>query len=541
MSTRSKKASTAKPAPLLRTYLSVTKELASLPWEALTLDDQPVFFQPYSSLARISAKRLLALQDEEMWPIHITVVVGADQGVVKILKIREEIYALERSIRETSHAFIVKVFYADKAARNGLQLLKEEIEKNPPDILHFVGHATDNPPGLMINDHAWSYTSIETWIKTVDPIRLVYLNACRTQVPAQAMRSVSAAFLNGGALSTVAMLADVKGVEAGECAARFYEFLVGGYPVDVALSLARAKLSVDKRGAFLPVLTVKADPTRLLPSPCCALPAGGAVPARPAVFIDRHDHRRKLLHHFFTPKAGKRRYVLGLKGLTGLGKTALSWWCLGTLAWRNLLVIRTDAGNYKDWFGLLTAIANGDGGDLQPLPPQPLEEFRKLVEDAKTIEGVKNIEKFFAAFLEGLRAAAGERQVILCIDEWKKTERSGDPLTYLGPLIKYLFNPIANGDGKIRALIPADWDNIPIKHLEPLIGGWEMVPLEKFAAAEFRDLALELYGATYPDTAYPEELDVEMERRPATQPMTPEELRQRFNAFLTILEIPRRP
>jgi hypothetical protein len=527
-----------KPAPLLRTYLSVTKELVSLPWEALCIDGQPVFFLPYSALVRLLTKKLLKVQQEEMWPIHLLILVGADQADAGILKVREEIYALERVLRDSSYSFLVKVCYADKAAKNGLNSLKREIENHPPDILHFIGHATDNPPGLMINDDPWSHAAIETWMKTVPPIRLVYLNACRTQVSAQTLRSVSAAFLNGSALSTIAMHADVKGKAAGECAGLFYKFLIAGRPIDAALSMARGRLSANNRGAFLPALTVKTDPALIL-NHCCSVSknVGNSMANSPLnIFVDRHDHRRKLLSHFFAAEAKERRYVLGLKGLPKSGKTALSWWCLGTLAWRNLMVIRADAGKYKDWYALLTAIANGDSQDLRGLPAQPMEEFRKLAGEANGIGGVKNIDKFFSVFLEGLRGAAGDRQVILCIDEWKKTEMSGDPLTYLGPLIKYLFNPIANGDGKIRALVPADWDSIPSQQLEPLSGRWDMVHLDKFSAAEFRDLAFELYGAKFPEIDYPADLDSIIERYPATDSMTPEDLIYQFDAYLVVLK-----
>jgi hypothetical protein len=184
---------------------------------------------------------------------------------------------------------------------------------------------------------------------------------------------------------------------------------------------------------------------------------------------------------------------------------------------------------------LLTAIANGDGQEMRPaLPAEPLEEFRKLASEAEDIEGVKNVDKFFSTFLEGLRGAAGDRQVILCIDEWKKTETNGDPQTYLSPLIKYLFNPIANGDGKIRALVPADWDAIQKTPIEPLSGAWEIIPLEKFAAAEFRDLLFELVGAKYPNEAYPADLDLFLKPDYPAESMSPEEFIAYCKCFLVV-------
>jgi TPR repeat protein len=137
--------------------------------------------------------------------------------------------------------------------------------------------------------HLVSGTVFATWL-TDEPLRLVFLNACKsgttaTTGSAHPFAGVASALIRGGVPAVVAMQFPITDDAATEFARTFYERIAQNFPVDGAVAEGRKALYSDEERAewATPVLYLRGKDGRLF-TPAAhkhAAPAAAAAPPAP--------------------------------------------------------------------------------------------------------------------------------------------------------------------------------------------------------------------------------------------------------------------
>jgi hypothetical protein len=322
-----------------------------------------------------------------------------------------------------------------------------------PHVLHFIGHATSNPPHLEFQGWDWTNgqvaadvggPNLDKWTPC-----LVFLNACRTGTASGGVAPMAGVFLVKGAKAAVAMQGDIKGKAAGVLAGVFYERLAGGTPINEAMLRARSAVArkYGYKEAAYPALTMRYPPAATLPlfqSPgndyqkriksCDLLP-------KLAVFVNQLESRRSLYENFwpFLPKHFCEQFVL-LRGDARSGKSVLSAWMLdlSLRLGRRVRYVKVSSEpsaaapgaaaqlgvNHIRILELIWGInTSGQGSPLMdPLPPPSNgTALHALLEDAKKTKD----PAVYGKFREALADVSKDRPVTIVLDEFQKAMDSG--------------------------------------------------------------------------------------------------------------------
>jgi len=358
-------AAAQEPKPVqLRTYLDIRDPaLASLPWEVLRHDAAPLFCQPWSPITRWSGKAINPAA-KLSWPLKLLVIVGCDPADTGI-EWATELHDVLKTVcpLPTRHWIDLDVFECrtphPKGVRNDLA---ERVKDFRPDIVHFIGHARAahgaQPAALELfnstdgGSDAITAQSIINWFKA-SPTRLAVLNACRTLTPAggaaneglEALSAVGAAFLSAGTPAVVGMQHDVPGDVAARFASALYSALLGGEPIDRAVTSARMAIltmpnaETTQRNWALPTMTIRTSADLVLAAEEDVIRkrwpnVAGITALTPlAAMADRRFERRSLRqrsHPAAAPFGGglRSRDVVLITGPGELGKTWLVKYCL---------------------------------------------------------------------------------------------------------------------------------------------------------------------------------------------------------------------
>lgn len=330
--------SPANNAPGWRILLDVApRDLRALPWEVLRHPDKPRWLARTDriALSRGKVRDDLVVDPCEL-PLRMLVIVGCLPDDAKV-KWREEIAAIEEVLRPMGPDVDLEVMHGVNRAA-----LDRSFKLFQPHILHFIGHGErsdkDKDAALVV----WRGEEKRTFPWRPDDIledlaghrvHLAYINACHSGAVAPTDRwSASDPFLELDAPAVVAVTGAIEGALAATLAASFYRrVLRERLPVDVALS--RARLDADqlfagqRRETFLPMLTVQADPTRILALRGAGAADAGAPPAPTPVgdFVDRKAERRRLFAGALPTAPAKRPApVLLVRGAGEVGKSELA-------------------------------------------------------------------------------------------------------------------------------------------------------------------------------------------------------------------------
>jgi hypothetical protein len=385
----------------LRSYLCVEHPLLrELPWELLTYNVNPLFSS--SPWTRVQGWPLTHAPSNPVWPIRVFVIDGTDPED-KALTADSEIWGIRCALRAAEHSFDLEVLRTgidpnfDVARLEDLMTRMEDgVRKWPggPHILHFIGHSVAgaapalrlfvpdqaNPPGT---NKVWTRTQIAHLMPRLSELRLVYLNACRSNVTGtdpMAPMSASEAFLVG-AKAAIAMQADVRGPAAALCAEKFYSALASGDDPDVALLKARGALLLadneESPNMYTPVMTTRVAAGDILPQKQFKWTPADHSLWQNGLRLGTQDKGKDNWAHFVDQRPRRRDLITGLlaakppapllvHGDTRVGKTWLLRWTGYALALNGLKTIYVDADAGMDWLEVLRRIRDGTKAPYSP-------------------------------------------------------------------------------------------------------------------------------------------------------------------------------
>jgi len=229
-----------------------TVEAAGLPWELMCQRGE----DPLGLFAKSPIVRSFALAESGvLQPIDgmlkVLVVMSNPKGT-PALKLKEERDRLLASWKALNVAVDFMDFVNRPVSRDEF---RTTLAGDDYHVVHFMGHGDfdANQGGVLLFEHddadrspdPVSARDFAVMLKD-EPLRLVYLNACKTGVTRAGsihpFASVAAALFTRGVPAVVAMQFPISDRAAIDFATTFYARLAQGHPVDAAVSQARNKL-----------------------------------------------------------------------------------------------------------------------------------------------------------------------------------------------------------------------------------------------------------------------------------------------------------
>ncbi|MEY9524079.1 hypothetical protein ABIF70_005220 [Bradyrhizobium japonicum] len=316
-----------------------------------------------------------------VWPVRILVVNAADPKDTAI-RAEEEIWKIREALRAAYHSFDLEVYdtASDPKATPAGILAAMKRWPGGPHILHFIGHSVPSELKLYFASgdqySTWSLMMIAAAVSQFPQLRLVYVNACRSNVandePASPW-SVADAFL-GTAVAVIAMQADISGKAAQICADAFYRGLAANQTLNDAFHAARHALLIEfgeeSVEVYAPVLTARVSDRCILPTRRFNFPAArhenwqNSLSENWAHFVNQHAGRRSLMSALCEPEPETKGVVVW--GETAVGKSWLVNWASYAMALNGVQFHYVDATDAPDWLELLRIIRDGKGSLVSP-------------------------------------------------------------------------------------------------------------------------------------------------------------------------------
>lgn len=284
----------------IRLNFSRVPELANLPWEYLYHPELSFYAQNINT----PIVRYLEQGDpvEELVvnaPLRMLVMVASpsDYGT---LNADAEWEKLKQALKPLEDASVLELVRLGKSTMRDLaQFLMRQLQDEPFHIFHFIGHGVfDEKSGegkLLLEDsqgkgRAVSGEEIGAILGNHDTLRLAVLNACEGARISTSDPYVGVAqnlLRRAGIPAVVAMQYEITDQAAIAFAAQFYDAIANAYPVDAALSLARAAIYADgnKVEWATPVLYMRAGDGRLFIKP----ESEGGTESEPVIEHDAID------------------------------------------------------------------------------------------------------------------------------------------------------------------------------------------------------------------------------------------------------------
>ncbi len=397
----------------LQLRLGADARLHALPWERL-FDERGDYLAltAGSPLARwMDPPAPLAPARADDWPIRMLIVHGAAPGHAAGGAARvaadEEMQALERLLGSRELRQDVEYDVLEHPSR---QQIVEACRTVRPHVLHVIAHAQAAGAGAELLlwqppqpaqpgqaaqpavDDPWRAADLRLQLQGIAP-RLVFLNACRSSIGAQAaaaplpLASLTQAFLQAGSAAALGMQGEVAGDLAQEFAETFYRRLIEdeGADIDAAVLAARLAMAGKRLGASVtddadwafPVLTrcVAAD---------AVLPRAPQRLVAPAVdrFVSRLPQRREAheaVRCCATSAIGLSDHLAVIVGGPGSGKSYLARWAAQACQRAGMRVadVRFSPQDKVDWLDALRWVRDGQrrvgGAPTVPAADWPLK------------------------------------------------------------------------------------------------------------------------------------------------------------------------
>jgi hypothetical protein len=375
----------------LRTSICVPPggSAAHVPWELLTSGMTPLVLE--RPFIRTNTCALPDDHFKPVWPVRV-LVINATNPNDNDLKAEEEIWKIREALRPAHHSFDLEVYdtASDREVTTAGILAAMGRWPDGPHILHFIGHSVPSQLKLYFastNTYLpWSLAAIAAAALRFPQLRLVYINACRSNVtngdPATPW-SITDAFLKT-AVAVVAMQADISGDAAKLCAGEFYRELADGQAVDDAFLAARRMLMADfdERSVELysPVLTSRVAMPSVLQVGCRNFSVAKHTNWQTSLnenwthFVNQHVARRNLISALCDPAPETRGVVVW--GDSKVGKSWLVNWTSYAMALNGVQVHYVDASEATDWLDVIRTIRDGKAKLASPeLDPEIRSEF----------------------------------------------------------------------------------------------------------------------------------------------------------------------
>ena len=258
----------------IRLRFSDTPELAALPWEYLYATQLQRFIALSNQtllvryLAVGNAPQPLPIQP----PLHVLVMIS-NPNDVEPLDVEAEWQRLQQALTALQTHGRVHLERLDRAT---LPALQQRLRRDDVHLLHYIGHgyfdAATAAGGLVLEDEAGnaaltSAGRLCTLLHDHNALRLVFLNACEggRGAPSDPFSGLAQQLVQQGIPAVLAMQFVVTDSAATTLAQEFYRAIADGYAVDVAVSEARKRLSVNgnEREWATPVLFSRSDDNQL--------------------------------------------------------------------------------------------------------------------------------------------------------------------------------------------------------------------------------------------------------------------------------------
>ncbi|MGJ4971943.1 CHAT domain-containing protein [Bradyrhizobium sp. HKCCYLRH1073] len=522
----------------LRTSVCVSASAAThIPWELARWGMAPLVVKgPF-----VRTKTLAPEDDkfEPVWPVRI-LVINAVNPADTTIQAEEEIWKIREALRAAYHSFDLEVYDTASDPDFTTTGIRAAMKRWPdgPHILHFIGHSVPSELKLYfaVNGKylSWDLAMISAAVSELPQLRLVYINACRSNVqngdPA-APWSVADAFLET-AVAVISMQADISGKAAQSCAGAFYGALAAGQAVDYAFLAARRALLADFGGqsieVFAPALTTRLPAPSILQIRCRDFPPTRhsnwqtSLRDKWAHFVNQHVARRSLISALFEPAPASRGVVVWGDG--SVGKSWLVNWTSYALALNGVQVHYVDASERSDWLDVIRSALNGNASPASPalspvirnefnwklnhlalgMTPPPYPAGQEVTDTAGShpaiMAGGKAINGFDAlvceAFVQALRQEARISPRVLIIDKPKL------PTTAMlkRPLLDVLAQTTAAESVHVILCCQTDqWKGYPEQGLD--FSSWTKIPIEIIESRQITRLIRELLRLQFPRAA----------------------------------------
>ena len=227
-------------------------KVASLPWELMcrSREDSPLALSTQTTLVRALDVVGPTEPMPFLAPLRIMVVMSNPDGTTKLELVKER-----QQIEATwGKAFGVKVdFVAPIAAE-----IRRQLRATKYHVIHYMGHGDFNDDGggiLLLEKEDGSADRVTgddfaNWLAD-EPLRLVFLNACRTGTTSERsgphpFAGVATALIKKRVPAVVAMQFPISDPAAIQFARTFYECIIQKAPVDAAVVEGRKELRSNK-------------------------------------------------------------------------------------------------------------------------------------------------------------------------------------------------------------------------------------------------------------------------------------------------------
>lgn len=530
----------------LVTMLDLEVTLQSYPWELASAGGR-LFLRPDRPFLR-QAPRVKESSDKPGWPIDMLIVLGSRKQELEEISGYEECHRIRKALRERNrfvhmHVLDLSAYDPQQPDATGRQRLSNALSTVRPQILHFIGHGTDNglelfqagrPQEADVGSAVWTKDAIAADLKFTP--WLVYLNACRSLGGGQALPfhfgTLAGAFLDEGVRAVIAMHADISGPRAAVCAERFYQALGTGDSIDVALTHARAEVDQSVVGAeagikemaeaYLPALIVARDPANVIPCftdryrpPGTAQISKGNEIARVVNELVNQDiMRRELLG--WPLRESSHANAIAVHGPSNSGKSWLLAWCMDGWLRQQYTVSYNVMAKHRHWFEAMNAILLGDsvtglksvaldeahklfigeiGGLLAPATPESRKTQLTGLKPANRKRLDSEIEFVAGCFARALKHAGDTEPLVIILDQFDMSGiTSMDPVTF-----KLLYNNwiqpyVIDNDSPVRLVLGLP-RTLAISYELP--ASLLKVSLDAFEGERYVDLLDELLRARY--------------------------------------------
>jgi CHAT domain-containing protein/AAA ATPase-like protein len=325
--------------------ITAAERLRHLPWELLAADGTHLAVSGSAPLlpVRLIGKKNVPVSPGNR-PLRVLFMATSPEGVEPVLNFEGEEAAILDATSRTGTELVVE----ESGTLDGLRFLSRDYGEGYFDVLHLSGHATisaDGEPTFLVeNELGGRATATAAEIARAMAghwPRLVFVSGCLTgNAPdSGTFPSMSESLVQAGAPAVLGWALPVGDFSATEFAARLYQELAAGQPLDRAVVEARLHLYAQKRGNWH-LLRVYADKSPLASMVTPFRTRGRAlIQVRPAEqeFLDPETQLSRVAGR--AAFVGRRRVIqrclgilkqvngaqaLVLQGMGGLGKSSLA-------------------------------------------------------------------------------------------------------------------------------------------------------------------------------------------------------------------------
>lgn len=393
----------------LRIRIKADGPLAALPWEFAYVEGGFLGHQSDLCLVREAEPKIPDVPAEEEGPARRVLLAWSNPGSDQYPHL-PEVDAETKSVSKALSAPECRSLKVEPLSYATLSTLVRTLQRQPIDILNFIGHGDHTPSGGVIvlegsrpGEHDEVYAPDILPALRAARVRLVVLSSCFTAAP---HRGMAVNLVEGGIPAVVAMQFPWDDQTARLFSRAFYGSLAEGNSIEDALFQGRSAIRGCGAHWAVPVLTVSSRPSVRLSSPPIKVQTNN-LPTEEWTFVGRVNELKSLQKAI---KDGRR--LVTITGSGGMGKTRLA-----------RQFARQALSKYPDGVWLV---------DCEPLASE--DDLREAL---AVVPGLEGSTQTWASIGE----AIGDRRMMLVLDCFERLvpcARSLSPLLANNPNLQLL-------------------------------------------------------------------------------------------------------